>query len=118
VEFVSDKMSYLTLKCRWCDIIVLNVHAPTEDKDDDIKERLYKALGGGGTLVRITTVIVTITTTIMIVVLISIKYLLHTSTRLKHGNCFPGSSRHPPICLVLTQFTTQTGIMYKQTIPF
>jgi hypothetical protein len=35
VEFVSDKMLYITLKGCWCDIIVLNVHAPTDDKDDD-----------------------------------------------------------------------------------
>jgi hypothetical protein len=34
LEFVSDRMSYITLKSRWCDIIVLNLHAPTEDKDD------------------------------------------------------------------------------------
>jgi hypothetical protein len=44
VEFVSDKMSYIILKGRWCDIIVLNVHAPTEDKDDDIKESFYEEL--------------------------------------------------------------------------
>jgi exonuclease III len=25
---VSDRMSYITLKGHWCDIIVLNVHAP------------------------------------------------------------------------------------------
>jgi hypothetical protein len=31
VELVSDRMSYITLKGHWCDIIVLNVHAPTED---------------------------------------------------------------------------------------
>jgi hypothetical protein len=37
VEFVSDRMSYITLKGRWCDIIVLNVHVPTKDKDDNIK---------------------------------------------------------------------------------
>jgi hypothetical protein len=36
VEFVSDRMSYMILKGRWCNIIVLNVHAPTEDKIDDI----------------------------------------------------------------------------------
>jgi hypothetical protein len=42
VEFFSDRMSYITLKGRWCDIIVLNVHAPTEDKDDDIKDRFYE----------------------------------------------------------------------------
>jgi hypothetical protein len=36
VEFVSDRMSYIILRGRWCDIIVLNVHAPIEDKIDDI----------------------------------------------------------------------------------
>jgi hypothetical protein len=36
VESVSDRMSYIILRGRWCDIIVLNVHAPTEDKIDDI----------------------------------------------------------------------------------
>jgi exonuclease III len=44
VQFVSDRMSYITLKGRWCDIIVLNVHAPTEDKDDVIKDSLYEEL--------------------------------------------------------------------------
>jgi hypothetical protein len=44
VEFVSDRMSYITLKGRWCDIIVLNVHAPTEDKDDVIKDSFYEEL--------------------------------------------------------------------------
>jgi hypothetical protein len=34
VEFVSDRMSYIILIGRWCDIIVLNVHAPTEEKID------------------------------------------------------------------------------------
>jgi hypothetical protein len=32
VEFVRDRMSYIILKGRWCDIIVLNVHAPTRTK--------------------------------------------------------------------------------------
>jgi hypothetical protein len=41
VEFVSDRMSYITLKGRWCDIIVLNVHAPTEDKDHVTKDSFY-----------------------------------------------------------------------------
>jgi hypothetical protein len=41
VESVSDRMSYITLVGHWCDIIVLNVHAPTEDKDD-IKTSLYE----------------------------------------------------------------------------
>jgi exonuclease III len=44
VEFVSDRMSYIILKGRWCGIIVLNVHAPTEDKDDDIKDNFYEEL--------------------------------------------------------------------------
>jgi exonuclease III len=39
VEFVSDRMSYIILRGRWCDI-VLKVHAPTEDKTDDMKNRL------------------------------------------------------------------------------
>jgi hypothetical protein len=43
VEFVSDRMSYVILKGRWYDIIVLNVHAPTEDKDD-IKDSFYEEL--------------------------------------------------------------------------
>jgi hypothetical protein len=38
VEFVSDRMSYIILKGRWCHIIVLNVHAPTVDKTDDVKD--------------------------------------------------------------------------------
>jgi hypothetical protein len=44
VEFVSDRMLHITLKDRWCDIIVLNVQAPTEDKDDDIKDSFYEEL--------------------------------------------------------------------------
>jgi hypothetical protein len=44
VEFVSDRMLYITLKSQWCDITVLNVHAPTEDKNDDIKDSFYEEL--------------------------------------------------------------------------
>jgi hypothetical protein len=32
VEFVSDRMSYMILRGRWCNIIVLNVHAPLKIK--------------------------------------------------------------------------------------
>jgi hypothetical protein len=39
VESVSDRMSYIILRGRWCQVIVLNVHAPTEDKTDDVKGR-------------------------------------------------------------------------------
>jgi hypothetical protein len=44
VEFVSDRMSYIILRGRWCDIIVLNVHVPTEDKINDVKDRFYEEL--------------------------------------------------------------------------
>jgi hypothetical protein len=43
VEFVSDSMSDITLKGHWCDI-VLNVHAPTDDKDYDLKNNFRKEL--------------------------------------------------------------------------
>jgi hypothetical protein len=36
-------MSYITLKGGWYDIVALNVHAPTEDKDS-IKDSFYKEL--------------------------------------------------------------------------
>jgi hypothetical protein len=32
------RMSYKILRGRWCDIIALNVHAPTEDKSDNTKD--------------------------------------------------------------------------------
>jgi exonuclease III len=44
VEFVSDRMSYIILRGRWCRIIVLNVHAPTEDKTDDLRSGFYEEL--------------------------------------------------------------------------
>jgi hypothetical protein len=44
MEFVSDRMSYVTLKSCWCYIIVLNVDASTEHKDDDIKDSFYEEL--------------------------------------------------------------------------
>jgi hypothetical protein len=37
-------MSYIILRGRWCHIIVLNVHAPTENKTDDVKDGFYKEL--------------------------------------------------------------------------
>jgi exonuclease III len=44
VEFVSDRMSYIILRGRWSDIIVLNVHALTENKIDDVKDSFYDEL--------------------------------------------------------------------------
>jgi hypothetical protein len=40
-EFVSDRMSCLIVRGLWGDIVVLNVHAPTEDKIDDVKDSFY-----------------------------------------------------------------------------
>ena len=37
-------MSYIVLRGRWCNIIVLNVHVPSEEKSDDSKDRFYKEL--------------------------------------------------------------------------
>jgi exonuclease III len=45
VEFISDRMSYIILRGRWCNVIVLNVHAPCEDKGDDVKDSFYVELG-------------------------------------------------------------------------
>jgi exonuclease III len=45
VEFVSDRMLYIILRGRWCNIIVLNVQAPCEDKSDDVKDSFYEELG-------------------------------------------------------------------------
>jgi exonuclease III len=45
VEFVSDRMSYIILRGCWCSIVVLNVHAPCEDKSDDVKDSFYEELG-------------------------------------------------------------------------
>jgi hypothetical protein len=42
VEFVIDRMLYLIQRGCWCHIIVLNVHAPTEDKTDDVKNSFYE----------------------------------------------------------------------------
>jgi hypothetical protein len=45
VEFVSDRMSFMILTGHWCNIIVLNVHAPSEDKSDDVKDSFCEVLG-------------------------------------------------------------------------
>jgi hypothetical protein len=45
VEFISDRLPYIILRGRWCNVIVLNVHAPCEDKGDDVKDSFYKELG-------------------------------------------------------------------------
>jgi hypothetical protein len=44
VEFLSDRLSYIILRVSWRDSVVLNVHAPTEDKIDEIMASLYEEL--------------------------------------------------------------------------
>jgi hypothetical protein len=44
VEFVSDRMSCIILSGHWCHVIVLNVHAPTEGKTDDVEDSFYEEL--------------------------------------------------------------------------
>jgi hypothetical protein len=44
VAFINDRMSYIIQRGRWFHIIVLNVHVPTEDKIDDLKNSFYEEL--------------------------------------------------------------------------
>ena len=37
-EFVGNRMSRIVLRGHWCNIIVLNVHTPSEEKSDDSKD--------------------------------------------------------------------------------
>ena len=43
VEFVSDRLSYIVLRGCWHNIVV-NVHAPSEEKSDESKDNFYKEL--------------------------------------------------------------------------
>jgi hypothetical protein len=38
VKFVSDRVSYIVLRGRWCNVIILKVHAPSEEKSEDLKD--------------------------------------------------------------------------------
>jgi len=44
VEFVSDRLSYTVLRGRWLHIILVNVHAPSEEKSDEAKVCFYEEL--------------------------------------------------------------------------
>ena len=37
-------VSYILLRGRWCNIIVLNVQAPSEEKSDDLKDSFHEEL--------------------------------------------------------------------------
>jgi hypothetical protein len=43
VEFVSDRMSYIILRGRWCNIV--NMYTPCKDTSDDIKNSIYEKIG-------------------------------------------------------------------------
>ena len=45
LDFVSDRKSHLVLRGRWCNIIVLNVHTPSEEKSDDSKDCFMRNSG-------------------------------------------------------------------------
>ena len=44
VEFVRNRVPYTDLRDRWCNIISLNVHNPSEEKSKDSKDSLYEEL--------------------------------------------------------------------------
>jgi len=43
-DFVSDRLSYIVLNGRWLHIIVVNVHAPSAEKSEEVKDSFYKVL--------------------------------------------------------------------------
>ena len=44
VEFVSDRLSYIVLRGRWPNIILVNVHPPSEEKSAESKDSFYEEL--------------------------------------------------------------------------
>jgi len=44
VEFVSNRLSYIVLRGCWYNIIVVNVHAQSEEKSDESKDSFYEEL--------------------------------------------------------------------------
>ena len=43
-EFVNDMLSYIVIKGKWYNYVIVNVHCPTEDKDNEIKDLNYETL--------------------------------------------------------------------------
>jgi hypothetical protein len=43
-EFVNDRVSYIVLRGRWSNIILLNVHATSEEKSNESKDSFYEQL--------------------------------------------------------------------------
>ena len=44
VEFVGDRLPYIVLRGRWRNVIVVNVHAPSDEKSDEPKDSFYEEL--------------------------------------------------------------------------
>ena len=44
IEFVSDRLSYIVLRGRWLYIILVNVHAPSEEKREELKDSFCEEL--------------------------------------------------------------------------
>jgi len=44
IEFVSDRLSYIVLRGLWLHIILVNVHAPSEKKSEELKDSFYEEL--------------------------------------------------------------------------
>jgi len=42
VDFVSNGLSYIVLRFRWPNINVVNVHAPSEEKSEDLKDSFMR----------------------------------------------------------------------------
>ena len=42
IEFVSDSLSYILLNGRGLHILVVNVHAPSEEKSEELKDSFYE----------------------------------------------------------------------------
>ena len=50
-------MSYIVLRGRWCNIIVLNVRASSEEKSDDSKDSFYEELELGFFIIFLSTIL-------------------------------------------------------------
>lgn len=48
-DLVSNRMAHTAQRRCWCDIIVLNARAPTENKSDDTKDSFSDELDRAGT---------------------------------------------------------------------
>ena len=44
MQFVCVRISYIVLRGRWCDVIVLKTHGPTNDDSDASKDRFSEDL--------------------------------------------------------------------------